>query len=283
MSILIFIALILIGYLYFTQLKILSLKNQSQSLITKTYPYVSSQYKEYTQDTFLFATGEYPPYVYTEDGQTKGLDYEILKAALNHMNIEFEIQLLSWSRGMYLLDTGQVFGVFPYTPTKNRLEKYRFTSNFFEHNNRKSYVYTTSKEIFDQLAQKTSISSINNYHLGGVYGYFYIDELNEKGISLDFSISEEECLNKLIDGKVDLIILDELSGDFIINQHTRLKDTEIYKTNISIASIITGEYLMLNPENSYSNEFILNFDQAIIDLTNDGTIPSLLKKYGFKN
>jgi len=281
MSVLVIVVILLIGFVYFNDKKIMALKEQSPMLFTETYPDTSPQYKDYSSDMFVFATGEYPPYVYTEDGKLTGLDYEILIATLSQMDVDYEIQLLSWSRGTYLLDTGQVFGVFPYPPTKTRLEKYHFTSNFFEQNERKSYIYTTSKEILDSLAHETDIASIKNYRLGGIYGYFYIEELNEEGISFDFSVSEDECLNKLIDGKVDLIILDELSGDFIIDQYTRSTDTEIYKTNVSINSIISGEYLMLNPQNSYTNEFIQRFNQAIIDLTNDGTIPSLLKKYDF--
>jgi polar amino acid transport system substrate-binding protein len=279
----IFLAVVgfLLTLIYSSHQEISWIKTQSPSLITQAYSQTSTNYVDYQAEKYIFATGEYPPYVYVENGQLTGLDYEILVTAFNYMDIDYDIHLLSWSRGTYLLDTGQIFGVFPYTPTKERLKKYSFTSNFFEQKERKSYIYTASEEIYHNLIHETQISSIKNYRLGGIYGYFYIEELNEKGISFDLSIDEEECLNKLVAGKVDLIILDELSGDYIIDQYSKLITTEFYKTNISINSLISGEYLMLNPLNSYSKEFILRFNQAIIELTTDGTIPELLKKYNF--
>lgn len=273
--------LLLLCFITLNKQQIEAIEKHSSTIITQEYTRPIKHVTDYSEETFIFATGEYPPFVYSEGGHLTGLDYDILIAVLNRMNISYDIQLLSWARGQYLLDSGEIFGVFPYNPTHKRMKQYLFSSVFFEESNRNTFIYVASEDIKNTLTNETKISNLKNYKLGGIYGYFYLDDLEKNGFELDLSVNELECINKLVDGKTDLILMDEMVGDYLIKDQYTSKGTTIYKTNIAVSSFISGEYLMLNQKNSLSPEFLNTFNQILDELNTDGTIGKILDKYHF--
>ena len=50
------------------------------------------------QPTFQIMTADFPPYVYEEDGQMKGLATEFVQAVLEDLEMEADITLYPWKR-----------------------------------------------------------------------------------------------------------------------------------------------------------------------------------------
>lgn len=67
-----------------------------------------------------FVTDSFPPYYYTENGVTKGLQYELAKAVFKKMNIPFEIKFLPWKRALMMAESLQADGIFGLRKTHDR-------------------------------------------------------------------------------------------------------------------------------------------------------------------
>lgn len=62
--------------------------------------------------TFRFVTEDYPPYVYSEGGQAKGLDVEIINAIKKKANIDVKIEFYPWNRALSMVQDGTADAIF---------------------------------------------------------------------------------------------------------------------------------------------------------------------------
>lgn len=62
----------------------------------------------------IYADEGYPPYSFAEHGKPAGLYYQIVKAAVAHMDgYRVDIRTVPWKRGMALLESGNGFALYP--------------------------------------------------------------------------------------------------------------------------------------------------------------------------
>ncbi|MCK8058340.1 MULTISPECIES: ABC transporter substrate-binding protein [unclassified Fusibacter] len=229
-------------------------------------------------DKLQFTTNEYPPYAYTENGQAKGISYEIMVAVLDDMGLDYEIQFTSWARAVHLLDQGRTFGVFPAAISADRVEDYVFSDLLIDDKRNQSLVYE-----FDP--SKTAKSRMNRvdelsfFKVGAVMSYYYLPDLESKGIDIDLCVDEIECLTKLKDGKISYAVLDPKVADFYIDRvFSDFKDGFI-KTDITISHETVGDGLMLSQNNNLRAEFVKSFNNTLEKLNQNGTIEAITLKY----
>ncbi|WP_341660897.1 transporter substrate-binding domain-containing protein [Vibrio sp.] len=62
----------------------------------------------------LFATNDFPPYSYSEDGEARGVYPDIVRHVASSMpNFKVVIKSVPWNRGLMLLESGKAFGFMP--------------------------------------------------------------------------------------------------------------------------------------------------------------------------
>ena len=219
-------------------------------------------------DTLLFVTGEYPPYVYSKDGELKGISYDAFVDILEAMGVNYRIEFMSWSRGLALLDSGQAFATFPYAISDDRLTHYLFSEPFQIEPDKSDYFYGYDVDTTDHSAVKfdslNTLNDLKDLKVGGIYGYYYLESLEELGLEVDLSVDEKECLEKMKDGRIDVAIFDPRVADYMISEYYAEDAAHFTKLSLSMKPNQVGDHLMLNRKNAYAMEFIEKFNQTII-------------------
>lgn len=266
--------LIVISLSTFVSFYYLSLSQQVKDDVIpiKTSRYVAPQEIkiDLTNDHFVIATGEYEPYVYTENGISKGFEYEMMIAVLDEMGVDYEIQFMSWARGLYLLETGEVFGTFPYAVTEERAEKYLATDSLIDTTKRRDYFYYYDSGDNEFLLE--TMEDLKKYKVGGISGYYYTQIYDNMGLEYDISIDEMESFNKLKEGRIDTFPLNPKVGDAIINRYFANEKDNFKKSTLSLAVDNPGDRLMISKKDPRAEAFILLFNQTFYKLRSSGII-----------
>lgn len=237
---------------------------------TTKYNSTHETYFEPKLDHYIIVTGEYEPYVYTEKGVNKGFEYEMMVKILEEMDIDYEIQMMSWARGLYLLNTGDAFGTFPYSETSKREQKYVFTDSLIDVKDRKTYFYYYQKENAPFVLD--SVEDLKRYKVGGISGYYYTQIYDELGINYDLSIDKIECFSKLKEGRIETVPIDPIVAEALINKYFP-DDKEAFKRSDFAFSVpVSGDRLMINKEDPRAETFITQFNQVLYKLKSSGVL-----------
>lgn len=121
----------------------------------------------------IFASSEWPPYVFTENGQAAGFHTEIVLELCKRLNIEPEIQVLPWARALAYTEKGKADAIFSARRTEER-DKFMLCP---------SEPIMIEKTVI--MALKGSGIKINKLHdlkdknVGVVRGYTYTPEFDK--------------------------------------------------------------------------------------------------------
>lgn len=251
--------------------------NLSQQINHDVIPVKTSRYVppktvkiDLTKDHFIIATGEYEPYVYTENGIPKGYEYEMMVAVLDEMGVDYEIQFMSWARGLYLLETGEVFGTFPYAVTEERSLNYIATDSLIDATKRRDYFYYYDSGKSDFSLE--TMEDLKKYKVGGISGYYYTQIYDEMGLEYDVAIDEMESFNKLKEGRIDTFPLNPKVGDAIIKRYFPNDKDKFKKAKLTLAVDNPGDRLMISKSDPRGEAFILLFNQIFYKLRSNGII-----------
>ena len=66
-------------------------------------------------------TIELPPYAYKEGDQVAGFATDIVRLALNRMNIKYKVMIQPWARSLLDMQSGSIDGLFPMFKTNERM------------------------------------------------------------------------------------------------------------------------------------------------------------------
>lgn len=231
-----------------------------------------------SSEKLIVSTGEFPPFVYKENDQLRGISVEVISTILDQMKVNYEIIMEPWNRGQYELTSGNRFGLFPYVETRERLKNYVFSEPFYSTELNNNYFIAYGKEPSELKAIK-DWDDINDYKIGGVYGYYYLDAFSERKISLDMSANELECLQKLRDGKIDLAVFNPLVVKFLTEKYMLQEAENFGITDFQLNPDALGDCLMLNNEDPWSSDFLMAFNKVLKSLEDDGTISKILENY----
>lgn len=217
------------------------------------------------------ATGDYPPYVYMENGNIKGIAYNALVTVLEDMGVDYRIEVRSWARGLHDLNRGMAFAVFPYAVTDERELSYAFSDPFYDISLRKDifFVSTENKKI---KAMPEKLADLKHLKVGGIYGYYYLKTFESLGFSVDLSVTELECLQKLHSGKIDIAIFDPFVAEYLIDKHFQSEAQTFVKTDLTMQAEQAGDYLMLDKDNPNAEAFLSQFNEHLHRLKASGQI-----------
>lgn len=247
-------------------------------IITQKSENVESYKQRELNEVLPIVSGEYPPFIYTENGVVKGLSYEIFDAVMKAMGLQYNLEMTSWSRGLSLLESGEAFATFPYTQTELRGIQNTFTDPIHTATDSVENFYFYAGHL-ENKALPTSLEDLKNYKIGGVYGYYHLDWAMANNMNVDISVNEIEAFNKLKSGKIDTIALNSVVADYLIKTHYPEEETLFIKTNLTIESDSNGDCVMLSKRNQKAALFIEKFNQAYKILEQEGKIDAILKKY----
>lgn len=165
-----------------------------------------------SRPTLYMVTGEWEPYV-SETLPNHGGVAELVVAIVNEMGMDLKYEFVPWVRAESLVKRGDVFGAFPYASNEQRRKDFDFSDPLFA-----SYTVFFYYKPYHPKLDFQSLEELKDYRIAGVKGYFYIDLLEQAGLSASQVNNREQLVLWLYRNRVDLVPMDLVGGQDLIRK-----------------------------------------------------------------
>ncbi len=160
---------------------------------------------------FRIITEEFPPYNYRDDGKIKGISTEIVQEILKRVSHPDNIEVMPWTDGYKLVQEEDNIILFSTTRSPMREKLFKWVGPLVPNNS----------VFFARRDSGTSITSLEDAKKVKSIGVYKDDFgellLKEKGFTnLNAVLENNLNVQKLLDGKIDLWIANELTGKHMI-------------------------------------------------------------------
>ncbi|WP_419737350.1 substrate-binding periplasmic protein [Pseudomonas sp. COR18] len=173
-------------------------------------------------------TEPWAPYVYEENGQAKGLDYETTAIVFQRLGIEVEWQFLPWKRCLAMLEQGQADGALDIFHSSQRDDKLLYPDEALSE---------VEFVLFYAKAHPHPFSSLDDLRgltVGVSPGYQYSPQFNESRLFRhEPAPSHESNFGKLALGRIDLVITDRRVGQHVLDELNLQEQIAQYPSVIS--------------------------------------------------
>ena len=217
---------------------------------------------------------EFAPYVFTEKGQIRGVNVDLLKAIFKQMNMEIHIKIIPWARALYILQNGYADAVFPLFKTRERT-LYTDYSDAFTTENTSLFVLKNAP-----IQWNGNLNDLSGYRFGRVRGYSSgpkIDRfIKNNTIRLDEVNKTENNIKKLLAGRFDIMIEAEYVALFELQKMGRSDDVRmlaVIQKNLS--------YLGFSKKRKHLS-IISRFNEILKKMKKDGTYQRIVDNF-FQN
>ncbi|KJK19870.1 ABC transporter substrate-binding protein [Pseudomonas sp. 2(2015)] len=156
-------------------------------------------------------TEPWAPYVYLEDGQAKGIDYEVTAEVFKRLGVEVEWQFLPWKRCLAMIEQGLADGVLDIFQTEQR------DSQLFYPSEPLSDVEFTLFYANARPHKVKHLEDLRGLTVGTSPGYSYGGAFIDSPLfTREPAPTHEANFGKLQRGRIDLLITDRRVGRYMI-------------------------------------------------------------------
>ena len=221
--------------------------------------------------TLVMATNaEFPPYEYHEGDEIVGIDAEIAAAIAEKLGMELQIEDMAFDSLIPAIQSNKADMVLAgMTVTEDRLENVNFSDS-----------YATGVQVVI-VKEGSDIKSVDDLFADGANHSIGVQTATTGDIYCTGDIEDEglgtverynkgaDAVQALLAGKIDCVVIDsQPAKEFVeANEGLTILDTEYAVEDYAIA---------LNKDNT---ELLDKVNAALKELTDDGTIQSILDKY----
>ncbi|MEG0247463.1 MAG: transporter substrate-binding domain-containing protein [Pseudomonas sp.] len=156
---------------------------------------------------------DWAPYVYLQDGQPRGIDYEVTTQVFRRLGVEVEWQFLPWKRCLAMIEQGLADGIV----------------DIFQIDTRKPFlIYPTEPMsdvefvLFQARARRHAVNGLDDLAglaVGTSPGYTYGALFNDSPrFRREAAPTHEANFGKLMLGRIDLLITDRRVGRYLMQQ-----------------------------------------------------------------
>jgi len=226
----------------------------------------------FSQTAVYLSSLDWPPYI-GSDLKDNGMVAKVVEAAFARSNYRLEIEILPWESAVSDAIDGVYSGYFPEYYADYIKEDFVFSDPFVEG------PLVLMKRKGDNISY-TKLSDLKNYVIGVVAGYVNTEAFD----SADYLTKEEgsddlQNIKKLLDGKLDLIVIDTNVAKYLIDQNLpgQFGKVEFLKPVLEIKSL----YICFSKTDPNVNQIVKAFNSGLAIIKRDGTLKKILTQYGF--
>ncbi|MCL9782253.1 transporter substrate-binding domain-containing protein [Vibrio sp. S4M6] len=213
---------------------------------------------------------EYLPY-YGPQLENNGVVSELIQASFEQQNIKSNIEFFPWVRLLKMTREAKVDAMFTVWCTSERARDFLYSQSLFPN----EVVFFKRKSLPITFH---SMKDLRSYRIGYVFGYAYADSFyQEPGLKLIKGYSDQENVIKLLEGKVDLVVLDKYQGRYLIKKLAP-NGAHLYD-NLPKPLSVDQQYLMVSKKHEEAEKIIDMFNQGLIEIKRNGEFAALLKKH----
>lgn len=243
----------------------------------------ASQSLAQDRERLPLATGEWPPYTSTQM-EGYGIVTEITTAVVIEMGMTPDYKFVPWKRAEHMVKNGDAFAAFPYAITPARIKNFSFSDRVLINPNGRFFY---RKARFDIPKDAKQLSDLKSYKFGSLAGEASIATLEEAGIRLELVSKDSQNIMRLHAGRVDLILMDELLGWYLIRKLYPNEQHLFTTLDITFEEMINqsgnpnwDSYLMVSPEYPNAKALTKRFNNALKRIKENGVYDDILDKYG---
>lgn len=213
---------------------------------------------------------EFPPYNYTEEGKVTGLGTEIVQALLQEVGIEANIQVLPWARAYKMAQEEKNVLIYTIARTPQREDLFKWIGLVVEQQGTLFVLKSRDDIVIGTL------DDAHKYRVGSVIEDARTQYLISQGFDeIDQVSSNETNMKKLLRGRIDIWVEDELTAYYLLKQNGHEpQDTVKILYQFPLGG---GGHIAFS--SSTSDELVEKFKQAYEKIKQDGTYERILGKY----
>lgn len=222
---------------------------------------------------FVLVVGEFPPYtIRPEDiqgSEVRGLNIDIILAAFHAVDYQVSVEVMPFARAFRYAQSGKADG----TILWHNLERERWFT-FSASLSRSNMVFYKRKTLDFSFGD---IESLLPYSLGVVTDYAYSPEfLHFAGLDKQTVGTDEQNIHKLVAGRIDLALVDERVGAFLMKHHY-----PIQKEDYDIAGILQFEdfYLAMSKKSDQYHQKMIDFNNGLARIRKNGALQRIVEQY----
>ncbi len=234
----------------------------------------------------IYGDDDYPPYSYVENGQLKGIYTEIVREAAQAMP-QYQVQLrpVPWKRGVLMLQTGEAFALYPPYLWRDERPYMRYSVPLLM----EQMVVFCNQEVVARRKLEHWPADYGGLHIGINAGFLLGDAgltqaLRSGKVVLDAAKGTRTNLLKLMRGRIDCYVSDRLSAQWELQRIRRDRQAgtpmqAIHETaQLASQQGYMGFTLHQPGKYPYRDDFIDQFNAAIVRMQNNGAIRRILER-----
>lgn len=233
-------------------------------------------------DKLVMATAaEFPPFEFKEGKEFRGIDIEIAQALAKELGVELEIKDMEFDSVVSAISSGNAdLGLSGLTINETRAKVVNFSNPYY---NAAQVVIAKTDSNFkfsgnDAVKLRELIANTNGIKIGvatGTTGAFYAKGDKDWGFE-GFANAEVKsfvngslAVNALVNGVVDIVILDEAPAKILSNANPNTQVFDAYLTEEQYGVAV----------NKNNKELLDKINAALAKLKESGTLDSIIQSY----
>lgn len=210
----------------------------------------------------MATNAEFPPYEYYEGQEIVGIDAEIAAAIAEKLGCELKIEDMAFDSIIAAVSSGKAdFGLAGMTVTEDRLESVNFSD---------TYAHATQVVIVAEGSEIASVADLDGKTVGvqlGTTGDIYAEDIADA--TIERYNKGFEAVQALSQGKIDAVIIDNEPAKVFVAENEGLVLLDEAFTEEDYAMAIAKE----------NTELLEKVNTALAELTEDGTLQTIVDKY----
>ncbi|MCJ8299774.1 MAG: transporter substrate-binding domain-containing protein [Pseudomonadales bacterium] len=227
-----------------------------------------------TARTLELVTLQYPPYIYREDGDIKGIAVQIIRESFRRMQQPIKITLLPWSRAIMRIKNGSADAIF--TAYKNP-DRETFA------NYSKGIVMPQIVSLFvlkdSSITWNGNFKLLTQYTMGVVrkvsYGKLFDQAVKDHTLGkIQYAGTGEQNMEKLLKGRFDVLVSNKYGALDILKRMG--KSNQVKELSPEIQSV--PSYIAFSKKRNLS-AIRDQFDSVFAAMKKDGTYEQIIQSY----
>ncbi len=203
----------------------------------------------------------------SENLENYGLCSEIVIAAMEAVELDYEFVFRPWSRTLEMTKSGEVLGTFPWYWTEERNELYLFSDPIIEV--REMMFYLKDNPKINNFPETATLEELKDYTFGGVLGYYYETTFETNGFNYNLTSNLEGAFKMLQFGRVDFIAEEEAVGWYTIDKILQ-EDKTIFGA-LPQKNRSKKMYLIVQKDNEETKAKLDKFNEGLKQIIDNGT------------
>lgn len=227
-----------------------------------------------SESNLSFATLNWEPYA-AESLPNFGFASAIVAEASKRAGFNAEFYFIPWTRAMAEVKIGKYDALFNAYDSEQRRIDYGVSLPYYQ----TQLVLCTTTDT--DIEYDGSTQSLHKYRFGVVRGY-----VNTKAIDNDTELIKDEAendrmnLNKLVNGRVDVIAIDKYQALYLIKNDPAIQDAPKKIRFLSPVLEMKPIHVMFSKKTPDWAEKLHRFNHALDTVIKDGTINDIMLEYG---